>query len=51
MKGNRYLHLKKAIYSLKQAGRLWNEKLNKTLHDIEFERCKKAIHVYMLKKD
>ena len=36
-----YIKLKKSIYGLKQAGRIWNDKINKTLLELKFERLKK----------
>jgi len=44
-----YIKLKKAIYGLKQAGRLWNDKINKTLLELKFERLKSEPCVYILK--
>ena len=43
--------LKKALYGLKQAPRAWNEKLNKTLGDLKFDKCTKEPSLYRLRKD
>ena len=43
--------LKKALYGLKQAPRAWNEKLNKALGELRFEKCTKEPSLYRLRKD
>ena len=45
-----YWKLNKAIYGLKQAGRMWNFKINDTLIELGFIRCKSEPCVYV-KKD
>ena len=45
-----YWKLNKAIYGLKQAGRMWNNKINKTLLKLNFIRSKSEPCVYY-KKD
>jgi len=47
---NGFWKLNKAIYGLKQAGRLWNFKINDTLLELGFNRCKSEPCVY-IKKD
>lgn len=46
----RYCLLKRSIYGLKQAGRQWNMKLDKTLKDLGYSRCKTDPCIYMAKK-
>ena len=48
MKGSekKVYKLKKALYSLKQAPRAWNIKLNLSLLDLGFKRCSKEPYVY-----
>jgi len=47
--GKGYWKLNKAIYGLKQAGRMWNNKLDSVLTEIGFERLKSEPCVYILK--
>jgi len=47
---NGFWKLNKAIYGLKQAGRMWNFKINDTLLELGFNRCKSEPCVY-IKKD
>lgn len=48
-KEDKVYKLRKALYGLKQAPRAWNTKLNKSLHDLKFQRCSKEPSLY--KKD
>lgn len=43
--------LHKALYGLKQAPRAWNEKLNKALSKLGFEKCTKEPSLYRKRKD
>jgi len=47
---NRFWKLNKAIYGLIQAGRMWSFKINDTLLELGFNRCKSEPCVY-IKKD
>jgi len=38
-----------ALYCLKQAGRMWNETLNKTSIKLKFERFKSDPYIYIMK--
>eukprot|EP00833_Pecoramyces_ruminatium_P015598 jgi/Orpsp1_1/1189630/evm.model.d7180000073350.1 len=48
--GKGYWRLRKAIYGLKQAGRMWNYKIDSVLLELGFYRCKSEPCVYV-KKD
>lgn len=43
---NKVYKLRKALYGLRQAPRTWNEKLNKVLSELRFERCSKEPELY-----
>ena len=43
---NKVYKLRKAFYGLLQAPRAWNEKLNKVLSELRFERCSKEPALY-----
>jgi len=47
--GKGYWKLEKAIYGLKQAGHMWNNKLDSVLREIGFERLNSEPCVYALK--
>jgi hypothetical protein len=42
--------LNKAIYGLRQSGRLWNFKINEVLIELDFVRCKSEPCIYYLKE-
>ena len=44
-----YIKFKKTIDKLKQAGCFWNEKINKTLLEFNFERLKSEPSIHILK--
>ena len=46
---NKVYKLKKALYSLKQAPRAWNNKLNEILKGLSFEKCSKEHSLYRRK--
>lgn len=48
---NRVCRLKKGLYSLKQASRSWNEKLNKFLEDFGLKRVNSDQCVYFMNAD
>lgn len=45
--------LNKALYGLRQAPRVWNNKLNQILKELKFEKCSKEPSVYrkMIRED
>lgn len=45
------LHLVKGLYGLKQAGRLWNQKLHSVLLQMGFQRLKSDASVYVYFKN
>jgi transposase InsO family protein len=49
-KEQKVLKLHKALYGLKQAPRAWNEKLDKTLVDLGFEKCPREPAMYRRSK-
>ena len=44
------LRLRKSLYGLKQAGRVWNEKLHEELEKMDFKRVKSDSSLYIYKK-
>jgi hypothetical protein len=39
--------LHKALYSLRQAPRTWNSKLDTVLHELGFSKCKTEYELYI----
>jgi hypothetical protein len=50
-KENKILRIRKALYSLRQAPRAWNTKLDSTLKQMEFEQSPHEAAVYQRDKD
>ena len=47
---HKVLHLKHAIYGLKQAGLTWWETLNKSIRDLRFKHLKSDVGIFLYKK-
>ena len=43
---NKVYKLNKTLYGLRQAPRAWNEKLNKVLKRLKFDKCSKEPSLY-----
>ena len=47
---NKVLHLKKALYSLKQAGLTWWNVLNNSMKELDFEQIKSNPGIFLYKR-